>query len=240
VTPVLWDDKAGAPVYVSGDANNDGKIQAGEEWLYTADYVVPEVAVGTSVVNTVTVKDAEDDYGDGWKLGGDTNLTNNTDTWSTCVSWYGFTPGYWKNHPKQWPKFSIVNHDALTVAVVKTTPVTSVFDVPDSLLKCKTTARTGITTCILDLNKDGKNDTLIQALAYKGGSDLAGKAQILLRAATAALLNEAALDDYFLPYGSVAELIAAINATLATEDPVQFTTMAAYLDYWNNGLHKFP
>jgi len=95
---------------------------------------------------------------------------------------------------------------------------------------------------ILDLNNDKKHldDTLLDALNYKGGADLAGKAQILLRAATAALLNESALGDYFLPYNSVADLIAAVNATLATEDPAQYTAMASYLDYWNNGLHRFP
>jgi len=86
VTPVLSDDKAGTPIYDSGDTNGDGKIQPTETWLYHADYLVPADAAGTSIVNVVTVKDAEDDYEGAWKVGGDTNLANNTATWTVPVT----------------------------------------------------------------------------------------------------------------------------------------------------------
>ena len=61
--------------------------------------------------------------------------------------------------------------------------------------------------------------------------------QILLRAATAALLNEAYFKDGYPPYGSVTELANAVNATLATQDEAKYVAMAAELDWWNNGVH---
>jgi hypothetical protein len=103
--------------------------------------------------------------------------------------------------------------------------------VPASLLKCSGSS------CILDLNNDGKNDTLIQALAYQGGSDLKGKGQILLRAAVAALLNEQYFRAGYPTYNSVADLLAAVNATLATQDMQAYVDMAGVLDWWNNGVH---
>ena len=85
VTPVLSDDKCGTPVNTGGDTNGDGRIQAGETWKYTASYPVPGDAGGTEITNIVTVKDAEDDYGTGWKLGGDTNTANNVDSCTVTV-----------------------------------------------------------------------------------------------------------------------------------------------------------
>jgi uncharacterized repeat protein (TIGR01451 family) len=95
VTPVLSDDLLGTPapvlradgIHNIGDTDNDSKIDAGEVWQYTATYTVPTSATpGTNIVNVVTVKDAADDYGNEWKLGGDTNLANNTDDWSVTVN----------------------------------------------------------------------------------------------------------------------------------------------------------
>jgi hypothetical protein len=40
-----------------------------------------------------------------------------------------------------------------------------------------------------DLNGDGKEDTLLDALNYPGGNNLVGAKQIMLRAAVASLLN---------------------------------------------------
>ncbi|NTU84603.1 MAG: hypothetical protein HGA45_35435 [Chloroflexales bacterium] len=124
-------------------------------------------AAGGSHVNTVTAT-ASDNEG---------SSASATDSATVSFYWRGRTPGYWKNHAGagEWPTFSVSG-----VAVTPSTLVTQVFNVPSSLK----------TNGILDLNKDGKADTLLVALGYKGGSDLSGSAQILLRAGVAGLLNE--------------------------------------------------
>ena len=108
--------------------------------------------------------------------------------------------------------------------------VKSIFTIPTSLLK----------NGKLDLNNDGKEDTLMDALNYQGGSNLKGKAANLLRAAVAALLNEAALGDSYPPYSNANDLIAAVNTVLASEDKTSYTDMGKSLDGWNNGIHEFP
>ncbi len=172
-------------------------------------------------VDTVTAE-AKDNEG---------NIASGSGTVSIKFYWRGRTPGYWKNKPTSWPAFYVTNHLGTKLAVKTTTPVTSVFNIPASLLKC-----TG-STCILDLNDDNKNDTLIQALAYQGGSDLKGKGQILLRAAVAALLNEQYFGAGYPAYNSVADLLAGVNATLATQDLQTYVDTASVLDWWNNGVH---
>ncbi len=47
----IIDDKAGTPVYVSGDADSDTTLDPGETWMYKADYTVP---AGVSGVITAT------------------------------------------------------------------------------------------------------------------------------------------------------------------------------------------
>lgn len=153
----------------------------------------------------------------------------NTATATACATvsfsgWCGFTPGYWKNHPKSW---SITAYEPCD-------KVTRIFEVPNAL----TITRKGVR--ILDFNDNGCNDTLMNALGYKGGSKLAGKAGILLRAAVAALLNESALGPDYPAYESTADLVADVNATLATRDLSKYTILANSLDYWNNGIHVFP
>jgi hypothetical protein len=87
-----------------------------------------------------------------------------------------------------------------------------VFDVPDSL---------GL-----------DNSTLLQALQFGGGPDVTGAAQILLRAAVAALLNSTnSTVDYQL---TTAELIAQVNAALATGDRDKILALATKLDQYNN------
>lgn len=90
----------------------------------------------------------------------------------------------------------------------------SVFDVPDSL---------GL-----------DNDTLLQALDFPGGSGNVGGARILLRAAVAALLNAAHPDiDYDDAAGDV---IAAVNAALASGDRATMLALAEKLDAANNAV----
>jgi hypothetical protein len=88
----------------------------------------------------------------------------------------------------------------------------SVFDVPDAL---------GL-----------DNVTLHEALSFGGGPGTLGGAEILLRAGVAALLNSAHPDvDYPL---STAEVIADVNAALASLDRDTMIDLAADLDADNN------
>ncbi len=168
---------------------------------------------GGSHVNTVTgtAKDNEN------------NSVSASGNATVQLLWRGRTPGYWKNHAGagQWPTFSVNG-----VAVAPSTPVTKVFAVPSSLL----------TNGILDLNKDGKADTLLDALGYKGGTDLSGSAQILLRAGVAGLLNEQQFGAAYPAYNSVSALITAVNGALAGSREAMID-LGKQIDYWNNGVH---
>ena len=88
----------------------------------------------------------------------------------------------------------------------------SVFDVPDAF---------------------GLDDvTLLEALSFRGGPTTADAASILLRQAVAAILNAANPDvDYPL---SVAEIVARVNAALASGDRSTILALAAELDRLNN------
>jgi hypothetical protein len=88
----------------------------------------------------------------------------------------------------------------------------SVFDVPDAL--------------------GYDNVSLVGALGFGGGSGVAGGARNLLRAAVAALLNSSSPDvDYTL---TTAEVIAAVNAALASNDRDTMLDLAGDLDADNN------
>jgi len=79
----------------------------------------------------------------------------------------------------------------------------------------------------------GRDSTTLQdALALKGGSTVQGAKDILLRAAVAALLNAA---DPNIDYPrSVAQVLADVNAALASGDRSTILTLAAALDEDNN------
>jgi hypothetical protein len=88
----------------------------------------------------------------------------------------------------------------------------SVFDVPDAF---------GL-----------DNVTLLAALDFEGGPTTADAAEVLLRQAVAALLNAASPDvDYPL---TEAEIIAAVNAALASGDRDTILALAEELDTFNN------
>lgn len=151
-------------------------------------------------------------------VGKDNEGNSDTATDSAVVNfwWYGRTPGYWKNHPEAWIS------GYLPGAYVQ-----NVFTIPTGLL----------TGSILDLDKNGAKDTLIAGLAYKGGSTVAGGAQILMRAAIAALLNKAYYGGDYPAASSKAALITMVNNALATMDRAQIIALASYFDYWNNANH---
>ena len=144
--------------------------------------------------------------------GCDDDGTCDTETGTATVqfAWYGRTPGYWKNHPAAWPG-----------SYLPTTPLSSVFALPSSI-----TSGSG---------KPQVGDTLMVALSYQGGSTVKGAAQILLRAATAAVLNEAYYGNWY-PAASIPSIVDAVNAALASGNRSNMLTLATKLDSWNNGI----
>lgn len=104
------------------------------------------------------------------------------------------------------------NHPAVWQGFTPGQTLESVFDVPDGL---------------------GLDDTtLLEALSLGGGSGVQGASQILLRAAAAALLN-AAHPDVEYPH-TVADVIADVNAALASGNRATILNLAADLDEDNN------
>ena len=135
------------------------------------------------------------------------------------------TPGYWKTHAEVWDRDP--NNDTWGYAgpYYPDTLLSSVFTIPGAYMAGSPKKKAGFMT-----------DNLLQALSYQGGSTLNGKAQILFRAATAALLNSVhPMTNY--PY-SASEIIAKTNAALAqaasTGDTSFLTDLAAEFDYYNN------
>jgi uncharacterized repeat protein (TIGR01451 family) len=148
----------------------------------------------------------------------DNEANSDTATASATVNfwWYGRTPGYWKNHPEAWVS-----------GYQPTQFIQDVFTVPSNYL----------TGSILDLDKNGTKDTLLDGLAYRGGSALSGGAQILLRAAIAALLNEAYYGADYPGADTTSALSALTNSKLATLNRAQLVLLAGYYDFWNNAVH---
>lgn len=116
----------------------------------------------------------------------------------------GCTPGYWKAD----------QHLDSWVGTGYTTGQTleSVFDVPNAF---------GV-----------DNSTLLQALSFKGGSTVTDAAKLLLHHAVAALLNAGSPN---VNYGmSEADIIADVNAALASNDRDTMLALKSDLDALNN------
>ena len=152
-----------------------------------------------------------------------------TSTASATVTffWRGRSHSYWRTHTAEWPVFSIGK-----VAVKPSTLVTALFAVPKSLQTCDRKGK----NCYLDLNGDGKADTLLDALSYGGGSGLSGAARVLLRAAVAGLLNEQTFGAAYPPYMSVGDLTADVNKALGSLNRTTMMNLANTLDHWNDGV----
>jgi hypothetical protein len=152
-------------------------------------------------------------------VGTDVFQNSDTATASATVTfgWYGRTPGYWKNTPEAWTSGYTTNQF-----------IQDVFTIPTTLLKAG----------ILDISSPTGKDRLIEGLAYKGGTNLNGGFQILMRAAIAALLNEAYYGIYYPGATSTTALIAEVNGVLATQNRGSYLTLATTLDNWNNAIHS--
>lgn len=83
---------------------------------------------------------------------------------------------------------------------------------------------------------DFADDTFLEALGYMGGDDLAGKTEVLMRAAVAAMLNMAHHDvDYPLrPYSQPGNVQKMVNDALASLDEAAIVRTGSYLDKRNN------
>ena len=115
----------------------------------------------------------------------------------------GCTPGYWKNHASSWTGTGYSPGQT----------VGSVFSGASAFPSLA-------------------SSTLLQALQGGGGPGTAGAAEILLRAAVAALLNAShAGVDY---PRTAASIIADVNAALASNNRSTMLTLAAGLDADNN------
>ncbi len=126
----------------------------------------------------------------------------------------GCTPGYWKNHVSAWDEYE------------PTDTAGSVF--------------VALTSTAGQKNYPGLADkTLLQSLQGGGDSTLSGAATILLRAATAAVLN-AAEDDFGYPRTRFASdddptgIIPDVNAALRNGNRSQMLNLARSLDRLNN------
>jgi hypothetical protein len=78
------------------------------------------------------------------------------------------------------------------------------------------------------------NKTLVYTLGLQGGKNDCGAREILMRAAVAALLN-AAHPNVLYPL-STADILASVNAALATGNRKAIIDLATQLDNYNNLL----
>lgn len=127
----------------------------------------------------------------------------------------GCTPGYWKQsqHFDSWTGTGFTTGELIS----------SVFTVPAAYT--------------INGAPEG-GFTLVQGLSFKGGNDVSGKAQTLLRAAIAAVLNSA---NSNIKFGmSTTDIVNAVNAALATGDGDTIIGLANKLDGLNNGQGGCP
>jgi hypothetical protein len=151
---------------------------------------------------------------------------SDTVTVTICTRYWAFTPGFWKNHTAD----SASGHDAWQYTAYDPTDA-----LPFYLGIYATRQIKGMTKTFGEL-------TMLDALSLKGGTNTIGALEILLRAGTAAVLNASFHEvmhgivvGYF-PKTS-AEIIAMVNAAIASHDRDTMITLAGLLDYWNNGYH---
>ncbi len=120
----------------------------------------------------------------------------------------GCTPGFWKNNPGRW---SYTDYDPSDL-------LSSVFDF------------TGAPNKVYSLS----SDTLMEALNYGGGTGPDGAAQVLLRAAVAAVLNaNHGKVAYPLPESYV---ISEVSSALQSGSRETMLVLANKLDKANNGV----
>jgi hypothetical protein len=131
-----------------------------------------------------------------------TNTATSTPTNTPTPILEGCTPGYWKQ----------AHHFVSWVGLSPSQTLESAFDVPNSY---------GL-----------DNNTLLQALSFKGGSGTTAAARNLLRAATASLLNSMNPNVEFAL--TTAEVLQQVNAALASGNRSTMLSLMSRLDGYNN------
>ena len=129
----------------------------------------------------------------------------------------GCTPGYWKNHLEAWPTSPWLFTPDMTLA--NAFQDFAISD-PSHPLGWTWPAELGALA----------NDSLLEALYYRGGNNLYGGARIMLRHAVAALLN-AAHPDVAGP--NLAYLIIDVRNVLDTLNRDEMLMFAGQLNYLN-------
>lgn len=121
----------------------------------------------------------------------------------------GCTPGYWKvsQHWDSWPAGY-----SPTQSIGTYFPAASAYSLNGSAMS---------------------GYSLVQGLAFQGGSDLSGGAQILLRAGIAGLLNSASSFGGSYPL-TTSQLLSGVNAALASGNRATMVGVAATIDGYNN------
>lgn len=131
--------------------------------------------------------------------------TNASDGWNVAVSYVcGCTPGYWKNNTGGWP---------VSTGMLESTPFPA----------------SNVAPYVLSSKFLGQY-TLLQGLGFQGNSTVEGGAEILLRAASAAYLNA----NKFGYAWTSAQVTAATNAALVSNDRPTIIALATQLDAYNN------
>jgi protocatechuate 3,4-dioxygenase beta subunit len=133
------------------------------------------------------------------------------------------TPGYWKNHTDKW-------------SGTEAPAWNGGYYTPDRKLGTVFTIPAGYSTGGKRV-VDFQTATLLQALNFQGGSTLNGKAQILFRAAVAALLNSThPMTSYPYTDKQIVEKVnqALIDALGPPQDASKLTDLAAEFDWLNN------
>jgi len=217
VTDDVFDLNGGA----AGGAWNVGTLAAGASQTMYLGPMEPDMG---QHVNTAT---ATGDY----VCGSHTFTYTDTDKAHYRAIYHTKTPGYWKNHTEVWSGTECPRYDG--GFYTPETLLLDVFTIPaggayDTGGKRHQAAFTG--------------DHLLDALYFRGGSTLNGKAQTLFRAATAAILNATHGTTYpktSYPYTDE-EIVGIVNQALADAlDPdgvdiegAGHFTGGAVLTYW--------
>jgi hypothetical protein len=142
------------------------------------------------------------------------------------------TPGYWKTHPGDWPVAGVTDPTE-TDTVLPGGKLIDYFQLP--VLVAPGTGTPVIPVALRDLNGDGYDDTMMQALGFSGGPGVMGASRILMRAATAAYLN-AADERLFFPLRRREDIVIPVRDALASGDRMTIVELAEELDWVNNSL----
>ncbi|UCG82517.1 MAG: hypothetical protein JSW38_10015, partial [Dehalococcoidia bacterium] len=164
----------------------------------------------------------------------DGQTVSDTDSANFDAYFWSFTPGFWKNNTADKGKQS---HDAWKYTAYNTQMTLG--EVFGTAAPCLYEISTG-----KGKGKLFSDHTLLEALAFRGGEDLSGKMEILLRELVASLLNasfhatmvEVSLWDGVYPY-STEYVIDTLALTLCSGNETEIVDLFTQLTVINSGIH---